>query len=48
MAPRPRSRLMTWLTRHIRAQDWGRDVNIVALTGWGQECDRETFAGSRV
>ncbi len=28
-------------TRQIRAQDWGRDVTIVALTGWGQDRDRE-------
>jgi PAS domain S-box-containing protein len=28
-------------TRRIRAQAWGRDMTIVALTGWGQENDRE-------
>ncbi|HVJ83706.1 MAG TPA: response regulator, partial [Planctomycetia bacterium] len=27
-------------TRQIRATDWGREVVIVALTGWGQEHDR--------
>ena len=27
-------------TRRIRAQPWGRDIAIVALTGWGQEGDR--------
>jgi CheY-like chemotaxis protein len=27
-------------TRRIRAQEWGRDMTIVALTGWGQEGDR--------
>ena len=27
-------------TRHIREQPWGRDVVIIALTGWGQEVDR--------
>jgi PAS domain S-box-containing protein len=27
-------------TRSIREQPWGRDVAIVALTGWGQEVDR--------
>jgi CheY-like chemotaxis protein len=27
-------------TRHIRAQTWGRDVVIIALTGWGQEDDK--------
>lgn len=26
--------------RRIRATDWGRDVTIVALTGWGQADDR--------
>lgn len=28
-------------TRQIRAQEWGRDMLIIALTGWGQEQDRE-------
>jgi PAS domain S-box-containing protein len=28
-------------TRRIRGQPWGRDVTIIALTGWGQEGDRE-------
>jgi PAS domain S-box-containing protein len=28
-------------TRGIRAQPWGADVVIVAVTGWGQESDRE-------
>lgn len=28
-------------TRQIRRQPWGRDMTIVALTGWGQENDRE-------
>jgi PAS domain S-box-containing protein len=27
-------------TRAIRSEPWGRDVAIVALTGWGQEADR--------
>lgn len=26
--------------RRIRAQPWGRDMKVVALTGWGQEQDR--------
>jgi PAS domain S-box-containing protein len=26
--------------RHIRAQPWGHDITLVALTGWGQENDR--------
>ena len=26
--------------RRIRAADWGRDVLLIALTGWGQERDR--------
>ncbi|HEX4613741.1 MAG TPA: PAS domain S-box protein, partial [Urbifossiella sp.] len=28
-------------TRQIRAQPWGREMTIIALTGWGQEADRE-------
>lgn len=28
-------------TRRIREQAWGRDIMIIALTGWGQENDRE-------
>ena len=27
-------------TRRIRAQPWGRDVIIIALTGWGQDDDK--------
>jgi PAS domain S-box-containing protein len=27
-------------TRRIRDQPWGRDMTIIALTGWGQEVDR--------
>jgi CheY-like chemotaxis protein len=26
--------------RRVRAKPWGRDVTLVALTGWGQEEDR--------
>jgi len=28
-------------TQQIRDQSWGRDIMIIALTGWGQETDRE-------
>jgi PAS domain S-box-containing protein len=28
-------------TRRIRGQPWGKDIAIVALTGWGQDRDRE-------
>jgi PAS domain S-box-containing protein len=28
-------------TRRIRAQEWGRDLVIFAVTGWGQDADRE-------
>lgn len=28
-------------SRQIRAQPWGRELKIIALTGWGQENDRE-------
>ena len=26
--------------RHVRAQAWGRDITLIALTGWGQDDDR--------
>ena len=29
------------VARRIRAQPWGREATLVALTGWGQETDRE-------
>lgn len=28
-------------TRQIREQPWGKSIEIIALTGWGQESDRE-------
>jgi PAS domain S-box-containing protein len=28
-------------TRHIREQEWGRDMTIIALTGYGQDRDRK-------
>ena len=28
------------LARRIRAMYWGRDLTLVALTGWGQEADK--------
>lgn len=28
-------------TRRIREQSWGREMTIIALTGWGQEGDKE-------
>lgn len=28
-------------TRRIRQQDWGRHMQVIALTGWGNEGDRE-------
>ena len=33
-------------TRRIRAADWGKGVRIVALTGWGQDADRERTAAA--
>jgi CheY-like chemotaxis protein len=27
-------------TRRIRQEPWGQKVTIIALTGWGQETDR--------
>ncbi|HEU4516293.1 MAG TPA: PAS domain S-box protein [Steroidobacteraceae bacterium] len=29
------------IARRIRATDWGRHIYLVAITGWGQEADRE-------
>lgn len=26
--------------RHIRTQEWGSQIKLVALTGWGQEEDK--------
>ena len=26
--------------RAIRSEPWGRDIYLIALTGWGQEIDR--------
>lgn len=28
-------------TRQIREKPWGKEIAIIALTGWGQEADRE-------
>ena len=28
------------VARRIRAQEWGKSVTLVALTGWGQDSDR--------
>ena len=27
--------------RHIREQEWGKNIVLIALTGWGQEEDRQ-------
>jgi CheY-like chemotaxis protein len=27
-------------TRRIRAEPWGQDMTVIALTGWGQDGDR--------
>jgi DNA-binding response OmpR family regulator len=29
------------VARRLRAQRWGRDIVLVALTGWGQAADRK-------
>ncbi|MBS0581103.1 MAG: response regulator [Proteobacteria bacterium] len=29
------------VARRIRSEPWGRDIRLVALTGWGQESDRQ-------
>jgi len=26
--------------RHVRAQAWGKDIVMIAVTGWGQQSDR--------
>lgn len=28
-------------TRRIRENDWGKEIKIIALTGWGQDADRQ-------
>jgi two-component system, chemotaxis family, CheB/CheR fusion protein len=28
------------VARRIRAQPWGREATLIALTGWGQDTDR--------
>jgi len=28
------------VARHIRAMEWGREIQLVAVTGWGQDEDR--------
>jgi CheY-like chemotaxis protein len=33
-------------TRRIREQDWGRETTIIALTGWGQDGDKERSRAS--
>jgi CheY-like chemotaxis protein len=34
------------VARQIRSQDWGREIVLVALTGWGQEDDRRRSEGA--
>ena len=34
------------VARRVRAEDWGRDVVLIAVTGWGQEDDRRKSAES--
>jgi signal transduction histidine kinase/CheY-like chemotaxis protein len=29
------------LARQVRASDWGRSVQLIAITGWGQDADRQ-------
>ena len=35
-------------TRRIREHEWGRDMAIIAVTGWGQNGDRERSRAGRV
>jgi CheY-like chemotaxis protein len=32
--------------RRIRGEKWGREVTLIALTGWGQEADRRRTTGA--
>jgi CheY-like chemotaxis protein len=32
--------------RELRTQPWGRELRVVAVTGWGQEGDRERSAAA--
>ena len=32
--------------RHVREQPWGKDIVVIALTGWGQEDDRRQSAAA--
>ncbi|MGY6217337.1 response regulator [Methylolobus aquaticus] len=32
--------------RHLREQDWGHDIFVVALTAWGQPGDRQKSAAA--
>jgi signal transduction histidine kinase len=34
------------VARRIRAASWGQDIRLIALTGWGQESDRERSKAS--
>jgi two-component system CheB/CheR fusion protein len=29
------------VARRIRAQEWGKQVTLLAVTGWGQDADRQ-------
>jgi CheY-like chemotaxis protein len=29
------------VARHIRQQPWGKDIVLMAVTGWGQEADKQ-------
>ncbi|MEO8856032.1 MAG: response regulator [Burkholderiaceae bacterium] len=34
------------LARHVRCEDWGRDMLLIALSGWGREHDRQQSASA--
>ncbi len=36
------------VARRIREQPWGRQVSLVAVTGWGQEADRQRSAAAGI
>jgi CheY-like chemotaxis protein len=36
------------VSRRIRGEPWGRDMTLVALTGWGQDSDRRKSSAAGV
>ena len=40
VAKRRRDALYALIARRIRSEPWGKEIALIALTGWGQEEDR--------